>query len=83
MHKFVRVHKASTTTNEKAAMMLIVKFDKIPELYQSLMTARLKNPEVSVEELADIVHKYQQLINAMEFVDPHRSRACDGSDSNI
>eukprot|EP00983_Pelagomonas_calceolata_P006103 203141-Pelagomonas_calceolata.AAC.1 len=46
MHKFVRVHKASTTTDEKAAMMHIFKFDRIPELYQSLLTARLKNPEV-------------------------------------
>eukprot|EP00967_Tisochrysis_lutea_P109591 scaffold170677_cov23-Tisochrysis_lutea.AAC.1 len=49
MHKFVRVHKASTIANEKAAMMLIVKFDDIREVYQSLLTPRLKNPDVTVE----------------------------------
>jgi len=73
-HKFVRVHKASTTTDDKAGKMLIVKLNKVPDLCQNLLTARLNNPKVSVAELAEIVHKHQQLMNALERVDPQRSR---------
>eukprot|EP00983_Pelagomonas_calceolata_P029249 916984-Pelagomonas_calceolata.AAC.3 len=53
-------------------MMLIVKCHKIPELYQSLLTAYLKNRVALVDVLADTVRKHQRLIYAMEFVVPHK-----------
>ena len=73
-HKFVKVHNASTISNDKAVKMLLIKCSNIKDLHARLVSIRIDKPKITVLEMAEHLHKHQAMLNEMECMDPTRTK---------
>jgi hypothetical protein len=73
-HKFVKVYKASTISNDKAVKWLLIKCSSMKDLHARLISIRIDKPKITVLEMAEHVHKHQAMLNEMECMNPTRSK---------
>jgi len=73
-HKFVKVHKASTISNDKAVKMLLIKCSNNKELHSRLVSIRIDRPKITVLEMAEHLRKHQAMLNEMECMNPTRTK---------
>eukprot|EP00983_Pelagomonas_calceolata_P054128 1143580-Pelagomonas_calceolata.AAC.1 len=63
-HKFLKVYKASSTSNKKAiakAMLLLLNCERLKELHSRLLSMCVEQPKITVEQLVDYMHRHQAL----------------------